>query len=161
MKREVVMGLVLGATLSFTAVPGAIGPAIAAGPGGEPVAGEASAANPDIIGHWTGAKLRCQKEEAKLVRCGTPTPFEITFTADGHGSTPEETFPQEFTWRWISPKEIVITAAGGKDEFRLFSVEREDPSLTFQAYIYPLETDPNQAGESRYIHYIFDVNRVE
>jgi len=45
--------------------------------------GRAAAVAPGIGGVWTGAKLRCQKEEGKLVRCGTPTPFEITFADDG------------------------------------------------------------------------------
>lgn len=115
-----------------------------------------------IKGHWTGAKLKCQKEENKLVRCGTPTSFEITFLENGTGTTPDENLPGEFTWRWTGAKEIAITPKGGGKEIKLFGVEHEDDRiLTFQAYVYLPTVDPNAPVEVRYIHYIFDVNREE
>lgn len=143
--------------------------ALAACPAGaeEPKAAAAEAKAPavqgaHIEGKWTGAKLRCQKEENKLVRCGTPTPFEITFVASGTGTTPDENLPAEFTWRWTSDKEIVMTPKAGGKEIKLFGVEHEDERiLTFQAYIYLPAADPNAPVEVRYIHYIFDVNRSE
>lgn len=128
------------------------GPAVAA-----PVA-----VNPRIGGHWTGAKLRCQKEVGKLVRCGTPSPFEITFADDGTGSTPDENLPRVFSWRWMSPNEIGMKPKAGGEEFKLFSVEHQDEAiLTFQAYIYLPTADPTAPVEVRYIHYVFDVNRAE
>ena len=93
--------------------------------------------NTRIGGHWTGAKLRCQKEVGKLVRCGTPAAFEITFADDGTGSTPDENLPQEFTWRWNAANEIGMKPKAGGEETKLFSVEHQDETiLTFQAYIY-------------------------
>lgn len=118
--------------------------------------------NPRIGGHWTGAKLRCQKEVGKLVRCGTPAPFEITFVDDGTGSTPDENLPQNFSWRWQAANEIIMKPLAGGEEFKLFSVEHQDDAiLTFQAYIYLPTADPTAPVEVRYIHYVFDVNRAE
>jgi len=118
--------------------------------------------NPRIGGRWTGAKLRCQKEVGKLVRCGTPAAFEITFSDDGTGSTPDENLPQDFSWRWQATNEIIMKPKGGGEEFRLFAVEHETEAiLTFQAYIYLPTADPTAPVEVRYIHYVFDVNRAE
>ena len=115
-----------------------------------------------ISGHWTGAKLRCQKEVGKLVRCGTPAAFEITFADDGTGSTPDENLPQEFSWRWNAANEIGMRPKAGGEETKLFSVEHQDETiLTFQAYIYLPTADPTAPVEVRYIHYVFDVNRDE
>jgi hypothetical protein len=127
---------------------------------GPPVAPAAAASG--IGGTWTGAKLRCQKEEGKLVRCGTPSSFEITFADDGTGSTPDESLPNEFSWHWNTPKEIGMTPKAGGEEIKLFGVEREEESaLTFQAYIYLPTADPNTPAEARYIHFVFDVNRAD
>ena len=124
--------------------------------------GAPAAAAPGIGGTWTGAKLRCQKEEGKLVRCGTPTPFEITFADDGTGSTPDDSLPSEFSWHWNSPKEIGMTPKAGGEEIKLFGVEREDEgTMTFQAYVYLPTADPNAPAEVRYIHFVFDVNRAD
>jgi hypothetical protein len=119
--------------------------------------------NTQIGGHWTGAKLRCQKEVGKLVRCGTPSAFEITFADDGTGSTPDENLPQEFTWRWLAATEIAMQPKAGGEEFKLFAVEQEEEEsiLTFQAYVYQPTADPTAPAEARYIHYVFDVNRDE
>jgi hypothetical protein len=130
------------------------------------LAGTAAAAPPAdaqrLLGRWTGAKLRCQKEEGKLVRCGTPASFEITFAAAGAGTTPDESLPKAFTWRFVPPAEIFVVPAAGGDELKLFGVDQEDPdSLTFQAYMYQPTEDPNAPAESRYIHYVFDVTRAE
>jgi len=127
---------------------------------GPPVESPA-AVNTRIGGRWTGAKLRCQKEENKLVRCGTPSPFEITFNDTGAGTTPDENLPNEFSWHWISPKEIGITPKAGGTEIKLFAVEHEEETiLTFQAYVYLPAADPNAPVEVRYIHYVFDVSRT-
>jgi len=132
-------------------------PAYAEGPAGAP-----AAVAPGIGGVWTGAKLRCQKEEGKLVRCGTPTPFEITFADDGTGSTPDESLPNEFSWHWNAPTEIGMTPKAGGEEIKLFGVEREDEgTMTFQAYVYLPTADPNAPAEVRYIHFVFDVNRAD
>ena len=136
----------------------AVVPARAEGP---PAAAPA-AVNAPIGGHWTGAKLRCQKEVGKLVRCGTPAAFEITFADDGTGSTHDENLPQEFSWRWNAANEIGLKPKAGGEEIKLFSVEHLDEAiLTFQAYIYLPTADPTAPVEVRYIHYIFDVNRAE
>ena len=119
-------------------------------------------ADATISGHWTGAKLRCQKEEGKMVRCGTPAPFEITFAADGTGSTQDENLPKQFRWRWLAEKEIAITPDAGGDERKLFAVDHEDSDiLSFQAYVFLPTDDPNEPAGVRYIHYVFDVSRAE
>jgi hypothetical protein len=121
-----------------------------------------AAVNMRIGGHWTGAKLRCQKEVGKLVRCGTPAPFEITFADDGTGSTPDENLPQDFSWLWLATHEIGMKPKAGGEEFKLFAVEHEEETiLTFQAYIYLPTADPTAPVEVRYIHYVFDVNLAE
>jgi hypothetical protein len=121
----------------------------------------APAAQLQIAGQWAGAKLRCQKEENKLVRCGTPTSFAITLEATGRGTTPDESLPREFTWKWIGATEVAITAADGSGEIKLFGLEQEDPdSLTFQAYVYIPTSDPNAPAGSSYIHFVFDVTRA-
>ncbi len=122
----------------------------------------APAAYPPIAGRWVGAKLRCQKDEGKLVRCGTPTGFEIRFGESGTGSTPDTTLPQEFSWRWLGAGELGVTpaGAGAGDELKLFAVERDEDALTFQAYVFLPTADPNAPAEARYIHYVFDVNLV-
>ena len=143
------------ALLAATAIVSPVraeGPAVAA----------PAAVNTPIGGHWAGAKLRCQKEVGKLVRCGTPAAFEITFADDGTGSTPDENLPQEFSWRWNAANEIGLKPKAGGEETKLFSVEHQDESiLTFQAYIYLPTADPTAPVEVRYIHYVFDVNRDE
>lgn len=122
----------------------------------------ATAADRRIRGRWTGAKLRCQKEENKLVRCGTPLPFEITFTEAGTGTTSDENLPKEFSWRWTAPQEISLGPKDGGQEIKLFGVEHDaDSFLTFQAYVYLPPADPNSPAEVRYIHYVFDVTRAE
>ena len=114
-----------------------------------------------IAGRWTGARLRCQKDEGKLVRCGTPMPFTITFAEAGTGTTPDDSLPKSFTWRWLSANEIGVTPEGGGEEIKLFAVERDAEMLTFQAYIYLPTADPGATAEERYIHYIFDVSADE
>ena len=127
-----------------------------------PVAEKPVAVSTRIGGRWTGAKLRCQKEVGKLVRCGTPVSFEITFADDGTGSTPDENLPKDFSWRWLAANEIGMKPKGGGEETKLFSVEHQDEAiLTFQAYIYLPTADPDAPVEVRYIHYVFDVNRAE
>jgi hypothetical protein len=117
---------------------------------------------PMIAGRWKGAKLRCQKEESKLVRCGTPTPFEIRLDDSGTGKTADESLPKDFTWRWTSATEIAVMPVGGGPEVKLFSVEKEDDdTLTFQAYVYLPTGDPNAPAESRYLHFVFDVSRAD
>lgn len=148
--RPVVLATVLAALLG-------------AGPRSQPApaADPEPAAGAQIVGSWAGAKLRCQKEENKLVRCGTPTSFQITFDEGGHGGTPDESLPREFTWRWAGNAEIVITPVGGGDEVKIFGLEQEDAdALTFQAYVYLPTADPNAPAEARYIHYVFDVTRA-
>jgi len=143
---------------ALLAATGFVGPVRAEGP----AVIAPAAVDTQIGGHWTGAKLRCQKEVGKLVRCGTPAPFEITFAKDGTGSTPDENLPQEFTWRWNAANEIGLKPKAGGEETKLFSVEhQEEAILTFQAYIYLPTADPSAPVEVRYIHYVFDVNLDE
>lgn len=111
-----------------------------------------------VDGSWTGARLRCQKEEGKLLRCGTPMPFTIVFTEKGTGTTPDDSLPKSFTWRWLKANEIGVTPAAGGEEIKLFSVERDADMLTFQAYIFLPTSDPYAATEERYIHYVYDVS---
>lgn len=122
----------------------------------------APAGTATVAGRWVGAKLRCQKEEGKLVRCGTPTSFTMALDPAGTGATSDDTLPKVFTWKWAGAGEIVVTPAGGGEEIKLFAVEQEDPdTLTFQAYVYLPTGDPNAPAESRYIHFVFDVSRAE
>ena len=115
-----------------------------------------------ITGHWTGAKLRCLKEEGKMVRCGTPAPFEITFAENGTGTTPDENLPGEFAWRWLASTEIDIWPVAGGKEVKLFAVEHEEEAiLSFQAYVFLPTADPGAPAEVRYIHYVFDVSRAD
>lgn len=114
-----------------------------------------------IAGSWSGARLRCQKDEGKLVRCGTPAPFAVVFGEGGTGTTPDDSLPQSFTWRWLSATEIGVTPTGGGGEIKLFAVERDTEMLTFQAYVYPPTTEPSATAGEQYIHYIFDVSPVE
>jgi hypothetical protein len=114
-----------------------------------------------VAGSWTGARLRCQKDEGKLVRCGTPAPFTIVFAEGGTGATPDDSLPKSFTWRWLASNEIGVTASGGGEEIKLFSVERDGDMLTFQAYIFLPAADPGATAEERYIHYIYDVSLDE
>ena len=96
------------------------------------------------------------------MRCGTPAPFEITFADDGAGSTPDENLPKEFSWRWLAGNEIGLKPKAGGEEIKLFGVEHEEETvLTFQAYVYLPTADPTAPAETRYIHYVFDVNRAE
>jgi hypothetical protein len=151
-RRIAVIGVRFGAALALALLLGAAAPGRA---------DDAPAAHPDIAGRWTGSKLRCQKEEGKLVRCGTPSPFAVTFAADGKGTCPDELFPREFTWSWVSPTEIAVSAPGLKEPFKLFGFEREDTMMTFQAYVFLPTSDPNLPAEARYLHYVFDLNRAE
>ena len=114
-----------------------------------------------VAGSWSGARLRCQKDEGNLVRCGTPAPFTVVFTEGGTGSTPDDSLPKSFTWRWISADEIGVVPAGGGTEIKLFAVERDAEMLTFQAYIYLPSADPSATAGEHYIHYIFDVSLDE
>jgi len=153
LRRFALAALLAAATGPWTAGLAAAADVPAAAPAG---------GAPRVVGHWTGAKLRCQKEEGKLVRCGTPASFEITFEAAGTGRTPDEYLPKTFTWRWVPPAEIVIAPTAGGEEIKLFGVEQEEAdALTFQAYMYQQTEDPNAPAESRYIHFVFDVTRAE
>jgi len=127
-----------------------------------PAVDAAKVVNTRIGGHWTGAKLRCQKEVGKLVRCGTPAAFEITFADNGTGSTSDENLPKDFSWRWLAVNEIGMKPTAGGEETKLFSVEHQEESiLTFQAYVYLPTADPTAPVEVRYIHYVFDVSLAE
>jgi hypothetical protein len=144
------LALVVSAALLCCAPAGAQGQPAGAAPGAL-----------RINGSWTGARLRCQKDEGKLVRCGTPMPFTIAFTEAGTGHTPDDALPRSFTWRWLSATEVGVTPEGGGEEIKLFSVERDGDMLTFQAYVFLPTVDPNAPAESRYIHFVFDVNLAE
>jgi len=126
-----------------------------------PVAAVPEPTPADVAGTWGGAKLRCQKEESKLLRCGTPAPFSITFAPDGTGTTTDQSLPERFTWRLTGPGEITLVPQGGGEALKLFGVELDEGMLSFQAYVYLPTEDPNAPAETRYIHYIFDVNRQE
>ena len=114
-----------------------------------------------VLGSWGGAKLRCKKEEGKAVRCGKPEPFDVTFGPDGRGSSNDDRFPREFSYHWESPTEITITPVPEGEELKLFQLELADEFLTFQAYIYRPVEEGEESGEVNYIHYIFDVSKVE
>ena len=156
MRRFARRALLAALVAALPAVVGLSAVARAEGAGGSAPPGTVK-----ITGNWTGAKLRCQKEEGKLLRCGTPAPFAITFDGVGTGTTAEESLPKAFSWRWLSDREIGITPAGGGEELKLFAVERDGDMLTFQAYVFLPTVDPNAPIEARYIHYVFDVNLAE
>ena len=114
-----------------------------------------------LDGEWVGARLLCRKEEDNAVRCGKPVNFSVTFKKDGTGSSNDEHFPNNFTYRWKSGSEVALDSGPGGDELTLFQFEFEEGFLTFQTYIYLAIKDPALPKESNYIHYIFDVHRIE
>jgi hypothetical protein len=85
----------------------------------------------------------------------------VTFDAAGTGTTTDASLPAEFSWRWTSPTEIALAPAAGGEEVKLFGIEHDAETLTFQAYVYLPTADPNAPAEARYIHYIYDVFRAE
>lgn len=127
------------------------------GPAAAADAGETPGAEPRIEGRWTGSKLRCQKEEDRLVRCGTPSPFLITFQADGRGATEGGSLPQSFLWRRADGGRVLLEPAAGGQALELFGFESDGEMLTFQAYVFLPASDAELPPEARYIHYIFDV----
>ena len=114
-----------------------------------------------LEGEWVGARLLCRKEEDNAVRCGKPVSFSVTFRRDRTGSSTDEHFPHSFTYRWNSKSEMVLVSSPGGEELKLFQLEIKEGFLTFQAYIYLAIQDPALAKEASYIHYIFDVQRLE
>jgi hypothetical protein len=114
-----------------------------------------------LNGEWVGGRLLCRKEEDSSVRCGKPTSFSVTFREDGTGSSMDEHFPNSFTYGWKSKSELVLTSDTDGKELTLFQFEIQEGFLTFQAYIYLAVKDPDLPKEANYIHYIFDVHRIE
>jgi len=162
-------GLIAVHLLIFLLVPAIAPPAWAAGenpliyPGSEDVISEAEAEALQrfVIGEWAGARLLCRKEENDDVRCGKPEKFTVTFVEDGKGSSNDDSFPGSFTYSWKSRSAMVVSALPDGREIELFQMELKKGLLSFQAYIFmPLE-DSSLPKEARYIHYIFDVSRIE
>lgn len=150
--------------ISLTVVPLFADASPVEGESSAPAATEAegrvsSGAALDIIGVWKGAKLRCRKEQGKAVRCGKPASFEITFSGGGVGSSPDDRFPREFTYKWKAETEITITPTAGGDDLEIFQLTEDEGFLTFQAYIHFTEENSDVPIESSYIHYIFDVTQ--
>jgi hypothetical protein len=114
-----------------------------------------------LEGEWVGGRLLCRKEEDNAVRCGKPVKFSVTFRKDGTGASTDEHFPNAFTYRWKSKSELVLTSDPGGKELTLFQFEIQEGALTFQAYIYLAIKDPDLPREASYIHYIFDVYRID
>ena len=114
-----------------------------------------------LDGEWVGARLLCRKEEDSAVRCGKPVSFSVTFKKDGTGSSNDEHFPNNFTYRWKSSSEVALDSGTGGDELTLFQFEFKEGFLTFQTYIYLAGKDQAVTKKSNYIHYIFDVHRIE
>lgn len=113
-----------------------------------------------LTGEWAGARLLCRKEEDNAVRCGKPVRFSVNFGESGTGTSTDEHFPNTFTYRWKSESELVLSSPEG-DELTLFQLEIKEGFLNFQTYIYLALKDPSLPKESSYIHYIFDVHRVD
>lgn len=124
-------------------------------------AGKAESLARALGGEWVGARLLCRKEEDNAVRCGKPVSFSVIFNKDGTGSSTDEHFPNYFAYRWKSESELVLTSGPGGDELTLFQFEIKEGFLSFQTYIYLAIKDPALPKEANYIHYIFDVHRVD
>ena len=122
---------------------------------------KAAAMTEFVIGEWVGARLLCRKEENNTVRCGKPVSFTVSFNADHTGSSTDEHFPKVFTYRWQSISEMILTSVPGGEELPLSQLQIQEGYLNFQTYIYLAVKDPSLPKESNYIHYIFDVHRVE
>jgi hypothetical protein len=122
---------------------------------------KASALTVRVVGEWVGARLLCRKEEGGSVRCGKPVSFQVAFKENRTGSSTDEHFPNSFSYRWKSESEMVLSAVPGEEEITLFQLGFDEGYLTFQAYIYLALKDPSLPKEANYIHYIFDVHRVE
>jgi hypothetical protein len=114
-----------------------------------------------LKGEWVGARLLCRKEEDSAVRCGKPVNFSVIFNTDGTGSSTDEHFPNYFAYQWKSDAELVLTSGPGGDELTLFQFEIKEGFLSFQTYIYLAIKDPALPKEANYIHYIFDVHRID
>ncbi len=157
------LALALAATLAPEAARCEPGPrARAAGDGDEGIsAARAAALSRFIDGEWVGARLLCRKEEDDAVRCGKPVSFSVTFRRDGTGSSTDEHFPHSFRYRWKSLSEMALEPLPRGEELTLFQLEIKEGFLTFQTYIFLATDDPARAREDSYIHYIFDVHRIE
>lgn len=137
--------------------------AAAAAPGSEETisAAKSAAMMKLLVGEWIGARLLCRKEEDNAVRCGKPVSFSVRFGEDGMGSSTDEHFPNAFTVRWKTKSELILTSVPEGQELTLFQFEIQEGFLTFQTYIYLATQDSEAPKESNYIHYIFDVHRLQ
>ncbi len=114
-----------------------------------------------LVGEWIGARLLCRKEEDNAVRCGKPVSFSVRFGEDGMGSSTDEHFPNAFSIRWKTKSELILTSVPEGQELTLFQFEIQEGFLTFQTYIYLATQGSDLPKESSYIHYIFDVHRLQ
>ncbi len=113
---------------------------------------------PEIIGNWIGSRLQCRKDETGPVRCGTPTPFQVTFRKDGTGTSQGEGFPSPFSYRISGPGKVAISSPDGSRTFEIFQIRVESDFISFQMYFYPEAV--KSAGED-YIHYIYDLAKQD
>ena len=166
---RILRGLLLAAAWVLAALPAApqevcaqdVSPGAAVPVGSGPISeAKARVMSGFLSGEWAGARLLCRKEEDNAVRCGKPVSFSVVFDENGKGTSTDEHFPNTFTYRWKSESELVLTSAGG-NELTLFQLEIKEGFLTFQTYIYLAIKDPSLPKESSYIHYIFDVHRID
>lgn len=110
------------------------------------------------LGVWNGSRLQCRKDESGPVRCGTPSPFQITFRADGTGTIQGEGFPAAFLYEPKGTDRVVIMTPDRKRKWEFFDLKLESDFISFQTYVYPESS--KEAGED-YIHYIFDLAKEE
>jgi hypothetical protein len=157
------LSFILLIALLHGAVPGeAQEPDAAVSAEGEGISSaQAAALTKHLVGEWVGARLLCRKEEDNAVRCGKPVEFTVSFSVDGAGSSTDEHFPNSFTYRWKSKSELIIISVPGGDELTLFQLAIQEGFLNFQTYIYLAARNPSLPREASYIHYIFDVHRLE
>lgn len=118
-----------------------------------------------IAGSWVGSRLQCKKDESGPVRCGTPSPFSISFNPGGAGVATGENFPSAFTYGAQGEGKVVITAAETGVKWELFDVKVENDFLTFQTYAdaqgVPRGSEGGEGSGEVYVHYIFDLARDE
>ena len=111
------------------------------------------------VGSWGGARLQCRKEEQGPVRCGTPSPFQITFKTDGTGICRSQDFPAEFLYESSEEGKMVIMDLDKTSQWDLFAMTLEDDFLSFQSYI--RLSGPEGGEGDEYIHYIYDMAGIE
>lgn len=122
-----------------------------------PTASHKTVATPEeYLGSWTGARLRCRRDESGPVRCGTPSAFKMSLRPDGTGTCMGEDFPPEFLHGFSDDGKLIIASTDKSRQWKFFDLKLAEGFLTFHLYIYPGGVE---SEEAEYIHYVFDLAR--